>query len=118
MLKLLSTILCICISLGLYAQSSTDSKLSIFPTLSPSQNTTLSIPLRGYDLNKIVALKDELMGYQEKVINVEIDEQTLLMRISYNGNMLSEDLIKAFARQGIPHTYQKNVEILSETSEK
>ncbi len=75
----------------------------IFKELLPTEKTTISVNINGYDMDKVGALKDELLAYEEKVANVKINDKQTQMFITYSGTMLQEDLIRAFNNQGIAY---------------
>lgn len=93
------------VGMSAYSQSTTkpDPKETIFKTVQPGKTETVTINITGYDMNNVGELKDILIGYTEKVISVDLNENTKIMKITYNEFMLKQDFINAFIKNGIDY---------------
>jgi len=79
--------LCTLISQTIYSQISTSQQEETqryLNTLNTSTKT-LVINLAGFSLNFIGEFKDELIGWQGKVISVNLNEDTRVISIIHNG---------------------------------
>lgn len=65
-------------------KSSAEEETSRYRTLLSTSNKTLIINLSNYTLNFIGEFKDELIGWKEKVISVDINESTKIISIIHN----------------------------------
>jgi len=100
--NLLIVIFFLC-SLTSFAQEDNAKGKIIFKNLSPTESTTISVDIRKYSENAVGLLKDNLLAYEEKVIEVKYNEKQTHLVFSYNGHMLKEDLIRAFEKNGISY---------------
>lgn len=99
--KLFLLVFALCCTVTCVAQQEFGKTIFISPE--PQQLVTIEASIEGKDMNEIGEFKDKLLAYEEKVSEVEIDNSTQLMYITYNEHMLLEDLRELFERYAIPY---------------
>ena len=85
------------------AQSQTDWDKTIFVEVGANETTTISLNLETYSSNQIGSLKDDLISFDEKVLEIRIKDQVNSMYITYNGAMLLSDLVKVFEKHHVDY---------------
>ncbi len=90
---------------------------SIFNEISIQENTTVLVNISSYNMELAGKLKDKLLAYPEKVTEVKFNTKQTALLITYNGNMLREDFIRAFEESGISHRIDDNTPSSINTSE-
>lgn len=81
---------------------------SIFEIVQPSESKTVQVDIASYHHSSVGALKDKLLAYPEKITDIKFNTKQTVLYITYNGNMLKEDFIRAFVEAGIDHRKPTN----------
>ena len=89
---------------------------SIFHDIAIHETTTVRVNITSYSMEIAGVLKDKLLAYPEKVEGVKFNTKQTALLITYSGNMLREDLIRAFEESGVSHRLS-DAEISNNTSE-
>jgi len=117
MLKTFTLLLLLSYTLTTAAQENI--KETIFEVPAPNQVVTVMTSIQNQPMNDVGALKDELLTYDEKVVDVSIDLKAKLLHVAYNEHMLLDDLRQAFERHNIPYLVaQQSAASSSSQSEK
>ena len=90
---------------GVLAQGANkdNSAKSLFKRAQVGSTLTVLADVAAYDENTIGALKDELSKYNEKIVMIAIDEKNKILKVTYNAEMLVEDLQKTFDKHGVTY---------------
>lgn len=90
---------------GVLAQNTNkdNSAKSLFKRAQVGSTLTVLADVAAYDENTIRALKDDLSNYHEKIVMIDIDEKSKILKITYTEHMLVEDLQKTFNKHGVTY---------------
>lgn len=90
---------------GVLAQNTNkdNSAKSLFKRAQVGSTLTVLADVAAYDENTIGALKDDLSNYHEKIVMIDIDEKSKILKITYTEHMLVEDLQKTFNKHGVTY---------------
>ena len=114
MKTIFAAVIFFCISLSTFLSAQDKKAVLIFDDIEAHESTTIRVDISSYHFNTIGTLKDKLLAYPEKVLDIKFDDKKSEMILSYNGSMLKEDLIRAFQESGIayrpksPSTFSTN----------
>ena len=86
---------------------------TIFTTVPVGQTKTLTINISDYDFANIKLFKGDLQFYQDKIIEISLDNSRTKLYITYNEFMLKEDLIKVFNQHHINYQLKEQDNQLS-----
>jgi hypothetical protein len=100
---------------SIYAQDAKGK--SIFNQISTQETTTVIVNIASYNMEIAGTLKDKLLAYPEKVTEVKFNTKQTALLITYNGNMLREDFIRAFEESGISHRVEDNTTSINSSFE-
>ena len=91
--------------IGVSAQNTNkdNSAKSLFKRAQVGSMLTVLADVDAYDKNTIGALKDDLSKYNEKIVMIAIDEKNKILKVTYNAEMLVEDLQKTFDKHGVTY---------------
>lgn len=93
----------------------TGDQSTIFPSAQPGAEQKVTINVSNHSPNDVGALKDKLLGYQEKVLMVHYDESQNSLTIIYNEFMEVETLIGEFTKTGFKDVLNPVSKSLNET---
>lgn len=90
--------------IGVSAQSTNkdSNEKSLIKRAEVGETITILADVAAYDENTIGALKDDLSKYNEKIV-IAIDEKNKILKVTYNAEMLVEDLQKTFDKHGVTY---------------
>ncbi len=76
---------------------------TIFEKCVPNETVTVSFSSLNYSPNLIGALKDDLIGFEDKIIDVYYDENNNTFSLKYNEYMSLDDLKSVFTKNQIDY---------------
>ena len=109
-----TAVIFLCLSLCTFLSAQDKKAALIFDDLEAYESTTIRVHISSYHFNAVGTLKDKLLAYPEKVVDIKFDNKQSEMILTYNGRMLKEDLVRAFQESGIayrqksPSTFSTN----------
>ena len=87
--------------------SQTNSNKTIFKEVPAGEINKIIFNVSVYNADVIGQFKDELLGFEEKILRVHYDENSSLLTIAYNQHMLKDDLIMIFDKYQINYLVNK-----------
>ncbi|MCB9334611.1 MAG: hypothetical protein H6586_00560 [Flavobacteriales bacterium] len=121
MLKLTTTLLFISLAFFGFSQNNIQLERDVFEyrtvnkskqtyfdrVLKPGETNTVKFSVQQYDFKTIIALKENLERYFEKIDLAFFDKETYLFTLIYNHQMQRDDLISEFDKLGVNYFLTK-----------